>query len=174
MIPAVVVLLILFFWVLVKEAQASEPGAEAEVRGAGTESIRDLIIRVANSEGVNPAIILAIAEIESSFNPEAVNPLDPSYGLCQITPALAQDYGLVKDYKSPTDEEIKNLVDPEVNVRIACRHIKRLLSKYSLDVAVQMYNVGVRGYLELGRRALGYLERFNRAFESWSARLVRV
>ena len=134
------------------------------------ETIKDLIIKCARRYGLDPAIALAICEIESSFNPQAVNPGDPSYGLFQITPALAQDFGLVHDYKAVSSAEIKMIMDPETNCEIACWYLQKLVSRYVLDVAVQMYNVGEAGYLQ-GRRASGYLERFKVAYAKWRAAL---
>jgi len=134
------------------------------------QSIKDLIIKCAHRYGLDPAVPLAICEIESSFNPQAVNPGDPSYGLFQITPALAEDFGFVHDCKAVSSAEIKMIMDPEANCEIACLYLQKLVFKYVLDVAVQMYNVGEAGYLQ-GRRASGYLERFKVAYAKWKVEL---
>lgn len=130
----------------------------------------DILARIeskAQSWGLQPAIAKAIAKVESNLNPWAKNPADPSYGLMQITPMLAQDYGLVKDYKNPTQAEINKLYDINKNLDVGCPHLKKLLSKYSFNEAVQMYNLGERGYL-LGRRNSTYLERVKVAYGKYS------
>ena len=130
----------------------------------------DVLARIeskAQEWGLEPAIAKAIAKIESNLNPWAKNPADPSYGLMQITPMLAQDHGLVKDYQNPTQAEINKIFDINNNLDVACPHLKKLLSKYSFDEAVQMYNVGERGY-HLGRRNSVYLKRMKVAYGKYN------
>lgn len=107
--------------------------------------------------GVDPALVKAVIRVESNFNPKAVNPSDPSYGLMQITPMLAQDFGFVKDYKNTTQAEILKIMEIDTNIYIGTRQLSSLLGRHTFNEAVQMYNVGERGYLELGRRASSYL-----------------
>lgn len=107
--------------------------------------------------GLEPALVKSIVRVESNFNPRAKNPADPSYGLMQITPMLAQDFKLVKDYKNPTRKEIEKIYDIDNNLYCGCRFLSSLFKKkYTFDEVVQMYNVGERGY-NLGRRNIKYL-----------------
>lgn len=156
----IIVLILLAVMLIVSRATAVESNQVVQ--------LTDLIKAKASDYGLDPAIMLALAEIESSFNPRAVNPSDPSYGLFQISPALAQDYGYVANYKAITEKEKELLLNPEVSADIACRHMARLLKSYDLDTAVQMYNVGVSGYLN-GKRAQKYLEKFKKAYQRYKA-----
>jgi len=103
---------------------------------------------------------LAIAMIESSFNPNNKNPFDPSYGLFSITPALAFDYGFVRDYKNPSDDDIRNIYNIDNNCKIAMKFLSYLFSHYPEETAVQMYNVGETGYLKEGHRNISYLNKY--------------
>ena len=69
-----------------------------------TADIKRLIIKIADEEGVDPAIALAIAEQESGFKPEAhrVTKDENSYGLYQINKKSHPDY--------------KGGFDPEANI----------------------------------------------------------
>ncbi|MCK4825215.1 transglycosylase SLT domain-containing protein [bacterium] len=124
------------------------------------------ITHYANEWGLEMALVKAVAKVESNFNPMAKNPSDPSYGLMQITPALAYDYGLIRDYVSPSELEIEMIYNIDNNLSIACWFMSRLHSKYSFDEAVQMYNVGERGY-KLGRRNPDYLNKVRGYYESY-------
>jgi soluble lytic murein transglycosylase-like protein len=124
----------------------------------GSSKITSLKKTIVSEYDLNGNLVEAIIKVESSGNPEAVNPDGPSYGLMQITPALAQDYGLIKDYRMVNPNDIVNMMNPENNLRVGCWFLSRLLKKYSRDVAIQMYNVGETGYNN-GARAGYYLSK---------------
>src|ERR1041385_8778598 len=52
--------------------------------GSTPLDVQQIICDAAVAHGVEPALMLAIAKKESSFNPANINPSDPSYGLFQI------------------------------------------------------------------------------------------
>ncbi|MBA7496235.1 hypothetical protein ES702_06834 [subsurface metagenome] len=116
--------------------------------------------------GIEPAIVKAVCKVESNFNPRAKNPADPSYGLMQITPGLAYDYGLISDWKNPSQEEIERIYDVYNNLNVGCWFLSRLLDNYAFDQAIQSYNVGERGYF-IGRRNYSYLNKVRSAYESY-------
>ena len=141
---------------LVKKAETATKTISATV--ASSETIDSMISYAAAKYGVETALVRAVAMTESSLNPNAVNPMDPSYGLMQVMPILAEDFGIVKDWHNPTPAEIAMIKDPQTNLRIGAWHLKRLLAKYPLPVAIQMYNVGEAGYNK-GRRNEDYLNK---------------
>ena len=132
-----------------------------------TPELESLIISKAKQWKLSPALVKAHAKVESSFNVMAKNPSDPSYGLMQITPALAYDYGLITHHEKPSQYEIDRMMDPKNNLNVACWFIRNLRIKYSFDVAVQMYNVGEAGYNK-GVRNLAYLEKVKRYYDDYS------
>lgn len=99
--------------------------------------------------------LAAIAQIESSGNPLAVNPRDPSYGLFQITP------GVLKEWNAAHKSQrygLKDLLDPQVNTSVADwylnRRIPAMLRSLKLPVTLPnliiCYNAGC-GAVKKGR-----------------------
>ena len=121
----------------------------------------------ANQNGLDVALVKAIAKVESNFNSRAKNPSDPSYGLMQVTPILAQDFGYVDNYLAVTDSEIQSIMDINNNLTISCKYLKKL-SQYSFAQMIQSYNVGEWGYKE-GRRNVEYLEKVRGYYVRYSA-----
>ncbi|MBA7659361.1 hypothetical protein ES703_67338 [subsurface metagenome] len=126
------------------------------------EEIDERIAYHASLCGLEPALVKAIAKVESNFNPRAKNPADPSYGLMQITPILAQDYGLVKDYRDVSALEIEKIYDINNNLSVGCQFLKKL-SKYPFEQMIQSYNVGEWGF-KIGRRNPDYLNKVRIAY----------
>jgi len=128
--------------------------------------VQEKIKHYASEWGLEAALVKAIAKVESNFNPRAKNPADPSYGLMQITPGLAYDYGLISDHVNPSWLEIDIIYDVDNNLSIACWFLNRL-SKYSFQQMVMSYNVGEGGYKD-GRRNWDYLNKVEKYYESYS------
>lgn len=129
-------------------------------------SIDSLIKENSTRYGVPTALIKAVIKTESDFNPEAVNPKDPSYGLMQIMPILAEDFGIVRDWRNVTDAEVAMIKLPSKNIQIGTWFLSKLLKKYPMEIAVQMYNVGEAGY-NSGKRASAYLEKVTRYYNDY-------
>lgn len=65
------------------------------------DDIRDTIAMVAHEEGIDPSYALAVADRESSFNPNARNSKSIE-GLYQMTGANRQQYGYTPDVEGQT------------------------------------------------------------------------
>ena len=154
---------------LVKKAETAVKPIAATV--SQKDEIESMISYAAAKYGVEAALVKAVAMTESSLNPNAVNPMDPSYGLMQIMPILAEDFGIVKDWRNVTEAEIAMIKDPQTNLRIGAWHLKRLTSKYPIDVALQMYNVGETGYKN-GKRAVDYANKVLRYYNEYRSNSV--
>jgi hypothetical protein len=104
--------------------QAGQPVAASD--------IQQIIIEEANRAGVSPALMLAIANQESGFNPNAVGDksLGGSYGLFQI--------------HKPSHPDYTGGFDPRANAAYASKMMKGLLAKYGgdIDKAIMAYNAG--------------------------------
>lgn len=126
-----------------------------------SRTINSIVQEWARKTGINPNLIFAHIFVESSGDPNAENPFDPSYGLMGITPILAQDYGYVRDYRFVTQAEIDRIKNPEVNVEIGSKYLKKLHALYPFDIATQMYNCGIKGYND-GVRVPEYLAKIKK------------
>lgn len=104
--------------------QAGQPIAASD--------IQQIIIEEANRAGVSPALMLAIANQESGFNPNSVG--DKSVG---------GSYGLFQIHK-PSHPDYTGGFDPRANAAYASKMMKGLLAKYggNIDKAIMAYNAG--------------------------------
>jgi soluble lytic murein transglycosylase-like protein len=88
---------------------------------------------------LNANEILAIIWSESSGNPKAINPHDPSYGLMQVTIAIGRKFS--PRVTTPTD-----LMDPDTNVEAGSGFLAHLKSTYAERFPgykwIQAYNCG--------------------------------
>lgn len=85
----------------------------------------------ARREGIDPALLRAVAETESSFNPQAVSAAGAK-GLMQLMDATAKSLGVADAF------------DPAQNIAGGAKYLKQLLQRYSGDApkAVAAYNAG--------------------------------
>ena len=99
---------------------------------ANRADIQAMIARVAKEEGVDPALALSIAHIETggTFDPNALGDNGNSKGLFQI--------------HGPSHPDYKGGFNPEANARYGIRLFKSLLdaNKGSVNKAVWAYNAG--------------------------------
>ena len=91
----------------------------------------DLIGAAASRHGVDPALLTAMAQAESSFDPRAVSPKGAA-GLLQLMPATAERFG------------VTDLFDAPQNVEGAARYLRWLLERFegSTELALAGYNAG--------------------------------
>lgn len=110
-----------------------------------------LVISLCNQEGL-PAklrsLIKATIKRESDFDPKAYNKLDPSYGLCGITPFIGRAFC--------GKGESHDLYNPEINLLACIRFYRDLLTKWKLDEAIQCYNLGEPKFIK-GKKVPSYL-----------------
>ena len=79
--------------------------------------------------GVDPALVFALIEVESSYQANAVSS-QGAMGLMQLMPATALQYAVDDPY------------DPSDNVEAGTRHLRSLLDRYDIDSALAAYNAG--------------------------------
>jgi hypothetical protein len=93
----------------------------------------DLVARLAPRYAVDPKLALAVAAVESDFDPAARSPKD-AQGLMQLIPETAARFA------------VRNPYDPQQNVRGGLAYLRWLLSYYRgrVDLAVAAYNAGER------------------------------
>ncbi len=110
--------------------------------------------------GIDPALLMAVIRVESSFNPYAVSPAG-AIGLTQVMPHTAK-------WVSSRLGVSGRLDDPSDNIRIGSSYLRYLIDKYKdLEKALKAYNIGPKAY-ELGMReeaAERYLRRVEIAYK---------
>ena len=96
--------------------------------------IQHMLIKEALKQDVEPALVLAIAKVESDFNPTALSHAGAK-GVMQIMPATAKNGFNVASH---------DLYQPQINIRVGVAYIKQLLEQYEgqVDIALSHYNGG--------------------------------
>jgi hypothetical protein len=89
----------------------------------------ELISSVAAAHDVDVRLIHAVIEQESNYRPRAQSKKG-ARGLMQLMPATARHYG------------VRNSYDPKSNLEAGVRHLKDLLKRLELPVALAAYNAG--------------------------------
>lgn len=91
----------------------------------------DLINEAAAKYHLDPAMIRAVMQTESSFNAMAVSPVG-AMGLMQLMPAVAAEQGA------------EDPMDPRQNIMAGSRYLRQLLNAHRGDVklALASYNAG--------------------------------
>jgi len=110
-------------------------------------AVTDVIIKAANTVGVDSKVLKAICWVESSHNPKAINYNDGnghnSMGLCQVQYPTAKDMG----YKGTK----LGLLEPYTNAYYAAKYLKYQLTRYKdIDLAILAYNAGSIRYNKKG------------------------
>ena len=93
------------------------------------EQFRDLVTQTAARHGVDARVVNALIQVESAYHSRAVSPKG-ARGLMQLMPATGRQYGAL------------DLFDPKVNLEAGIQHLKRLLTRYDLPMALAAYNAG--------------------------------
>lgn len=90
-----------------------------------------LIDRVARSQGLDSALLRAVIETESNYDPDAVSDKG-AVGLMQLMPETARRMGVTDPFH------------PAENLEAGARHLRRLIDKYQgrLTLALSAYNAG--------------------------------
>ena len=111
--------------------------AVASVERHAKATIEQIIITEAlKTDRVRPELALAVAQVESNFNPKALSHKG-AIGVMQIMPATGRGvFGVEPDA----------LWDPETNIRLGVKFLDSLLKRYRgrEDLALSHYNGGSR------------------------------
>ncbi|WP_246116355.1 lytic transglycosylase domain-containing protein [Denitromonas halophila] len=110
-------------------------------------ALRPHIEHAARQTGLDPALIQAVAQVESAFNPNAQSPKG-ALGLMQLMPATAERYG------------VTNPLDPATNLLGGARYLSDLLRLFNddLELALAAYNAGESAVTRYDNRIPPYRE----------------
>lgn len=95
-----------------------------------TDARYDGIIKDRSAKhGVDPELVRAVIQVESAYQARARSTRG-AVGLMQVLPSTARQYG------------VRNLYDPSSNIDVGIRHLKTLLDRFPLTLALAAYNAG--------------------------------
>jgi soluble lytic murein transglycosylase-like protein len=121
---------------VVEVAAVSPPAATISVAPAlvpdevlAARPFADLISTVAASYRVDARLVHAVIEQESNYQARARSKKGAK-GLMQLMPGTAKQYG------------VRNSYDPKANLEAGVRHLKDLMSRLDLPLALAAYNAG--------------------------------
>lgn len=144
-----------FVDILQAAVSQSEPKVQAVAEMEKTEvkappAFAPLIQQAAHKYGVDPDLVTAVIEAESSFNPRAVSRVG-AQGLMQLMPATARALG------------VENPFDPAQNIEGGTKYLRQLLDQFGSNeaLAVAAYNAGPHAVKKYGYNIPPYKETQN-------------
>jgi soluble lytic murein transglycosylase-like protein len=110
----------------------------------------DLISEHSENHRIRPALVRAVMQVESGFNPYARSPKG-AMGLMQLMPSTAKQYG------------VRNAFNPAENVRAGVAYLRGLLDRYdgNEELALAAYNAGPGAVDKHGQTVPPYRETRN-------------
>ena len=97
----------------------------------------EFIEPLATRHGVDAALVRAVVEVESNYEPSARS-RKGAMGLMQLMPATARRYALANPF------------DPKSNLDAGIRHLRSLLDRFEVRLALAAYNAGEGAVLRYG------------------------
>jgi len=132
---------------------------EAQGGTMKNDNLLAIIAQYARETGVEAGLIYGVVMTESSGDPNARNPSDPSAGLMGVTPLIGRYYGGIMGSDS---EVLTALLEPNLNVQAGSRFLAHLRARYAAAMPVitwiQAYNLGETKF-DAGKRVPDYAER---------------
>jgi soluble lytic murein transglycosylase-like protein len=112
-------------------AQSSFTGRSWAAVDMSRDGVEKIVREAADRHRVDPALVRAVIETESNWNPKAWSHKGAG-GLMQLIPTTAQRYGA------------SDVFNPQQNIDAGVKHLKWLLERYNgnLDLALAAYNAG--------------------------------
>jgi soluble lytic murein transglycosylase-like protein len=128
-------------------APDAPPSAAPAAMTARQAALEPHIASLARKHGVDAALVRAVIEVESGFNPKAVSKKG-AVGAMQLMPATGARYGV-------TQRE-----DPAQNIDGGIRYLKDLLARHDGNVALALaaYNAGEGAVARHGKSIPPYKE----------------
>jgi soluble lytic murein transglycosylase-like protein len=96
-----------------------------------------LVNTLATRHGVDARLVHAVITVESAYQPRARS-VKGARGLMQLMPATAKQYG------------VRNAYNPAANLEAGIKHLRSLLDRFDLKLAVAAYNAGEASVLRFG------------------------
>ena len=106
-----------------------ESDTAVERGAAGVSPYAEIIDAAAADQGVDAKLVKAVIEVESAYRPGARS-RKGAMGLMQLMPDTVRQYQVADPY------------DPKANIEAGIKHLKSLLERFPLALALAGYNAG--------------------------------
>jgi len=111
------------------EPEIDKTGASIGAAAARPVKYGEIIDKVSAEQGVSPKLVRALIQVESAYHERARSPKG-AMGLMQLMPATAREYAVADPY------------DPASNIEAGIKHLKSLLERLPVALALAAYNAG--------------------------------
>ena len=114
------------------EVPYPEPEAPAAVQAPALPAptpYAELIASMSAAHGVDPNLVRALIQVESGYRARALSPKG-AMGLMQLMPSTAREY------------KVRNPYDPKANIAAGVKHLKSLIDRWGVELALAAYNAG--------------------------------
>jgi soluble lytic murein transglycosylase-like protein len=111
------------------EVPYPEPAAGGSNTAGAAARFAELIDRASTAHSVDPGLVRAMIQVESGYRPDARS-RKGAMGLMQLMPEIARRYEVVDPY------------EPAANIEAGVKHLKSLLERYAMPLALAAYNAG--------------------------------
>ena len=134
-------------------------------RGPVRADVQQLVVDEAVRAGLPASLALAVAKVESNFNPKALSSAG-ARGVMQIMPKTGKDL-----YNADADE----LWDAQLNIRLGIDFLKSLIKRYDgrWDLALSHYNGGSRVGKPPHAKVIPATRKYVDAVLAWQRRFER-
>ena len=89
----------------------------------------ELIANMSEAHGVDPNLVRALIQVESGYKARARS-RKGAMGLMQLMPSTAREY------------KVRNPYDPKSNIAAGVKHLKGLIDRWGVELALAAYNAG--------------------------------
>jgi soluble lytic murein transglycosylase-like protein len=89
----------------------------------------EIISSLSAAHGVDPQLVQALIQVESGYKPRARSNKG-AMGLMQLMPSTARAY------------QVRNPYDPKANIAAGVKHLKSLIDRWGVELALAAYNAG--------------------------------
>jgi hypothetical protein len=119
------------------EVEAAALPAPIPLAATAEVPYSELINRVAAEHGVPSRLVHAVIKVESGYRQDARSPKG-AMGLMQLMPGTARQYAVADPF------------EPRSNIEGGIKHLKALLERFELPLALAAYNAGEAAVLRFG------------------------
>jgi len=114
------------------EPAAAEPAGDQNASSGAVlqeTPYGEIISAMSEAHGVDPLLVRALIQVESNYKPTARS-RKGALGLMQLMPSTVKVYN------------VRNPFDPRANIEAGIKHLKSLIDRFGVEIALAAYNAG--------------------------------